>query len=111
MKQKVKNIKELSEIIHIPYDFLIYILNKPKKEYYEKFFIPKKNGSLREILAPTEELKRIQRRINSYLSKCYIPNKNVYGFIKKSSHIKNAQCHIKSNYLLNIDLKDFFQVL
>ena len=84
---------------------------------YEKFIIPKKNGGKRIIESPDENLQFIQKKINTYLQAIYFQNKpnEVYGFVQsvineEHNHniVTNAKNHIGKNYVLNIDLKDFF---
>lgn len=38
----------------------------------------------------------------------YKPNKNVFGFVDGKSIVDNAKIHIGKKYVLNLDLKDFF---
>jgi len=110
---------------------------------YNKFTIPKKTGSIRTILAPTQDLKTLQSRLNLILTACFdeLEKKRLkkpfnikyiasHGFRKKinvliptsstnnSSQKKetisfgiysNARKHINKNYILNIDLDDFFK--
>jgi len=84
---------------------------------YSYFSIPKKNGKMRSIEAPQEPLMGIQRKLNTFLQSVYYFHKTnaAYGFLlnlKKDPAprhiISNAQRHIGQNYLLNVDMKDFF---
>jgi RNA-directed DNA polymerase len=83
---------------------------------YSAFFLIKKSGGIREIEAPVESLKRIQKLINAYLNRVYnksIPD-SVHGFISKKgipesrSIVSNARNHTHKKVILSIDLKDFF---
>lgn len=75
---------------------------------YTKFLIKKKSGGSREINAPAEGLKLIQRCINIILQCVYNPPKSATGFIPNKSIVDNAIVHSGNNYVYNIDLKDFF---
>lgn len=88
---------------------------------YETFPIPKKNGGERIIYAPKKELKFLQKKLAGVLWDCYLDNlkskskaKNFkipmlsHAFEKNKSIITNAQVHRNKKYVLNIDLKDYF---
>ncbi|HUH73534.1 MAG TPA: reverse transcriptase family protein [Chitinophagales bacterium] len=89
-------------------------INQPT---YYQYYIPKKKGGKREILAPEFNLKLIQRCLNDFLQSYYlcIKPKEVYGFIIRPDYIdtrcnivENARKHVGKKQVLNIDLKDFF---
>lgn len=76
---------------------------------YKHFNIKKKSGSLRHIAAPrTKAYKQILRYINEILQSMYSPSKYAMGFTQGLSILSNSQKHVKKNFVLNIDLKDFF---
>lgn len=75
---------------------------------YLKFTIPKANGEKREINAPVKGLMAIQKCLNLIFQCVYHPHKNTYGFVQNRSIVDNARIHSGSNYVYNIDLKDFF---
>lgn len=79
-----------------------------RKRSYRKFKIRKKSGGFRTILAPKKELKQIQTVLNFILSTIYEPSKDVMGFVNGRSVQDNAACHLNKNYVLNLDLQDFF---
>ncbi len=78
-------------------------------KYYNTHYIKKKKkGSKREIDAPSNELKSIQRWVMSnYFSSIPISNR-ANGFIKGRGIKRNAQFHINKSYILAIDIKNFF---
>jgi hypothetical protein len=81
---------------------------KNDSKNYHSFSITKKSGKERFIDAPKKDLKLIQRKINILLQNIYQVNKHAYGFIPGKSIFNNANIHCGSNYVYNIDLKDFF---
>jgi RNA-directed DNA polymerase len=96
-------IYHLEEIINIP----------PCKH----FTIQKKRGGERQIFAPERSLKVIQQRLNYFLQAYYLWLKphQVHGFVINPHYlgtycniVENAKAHVNKNYVLNIDLKDFF---
>lgn len=100
-------------------NYLLYSIGTDN--LYETFTIPKKNGGERIIHAPKKELKFLQKRLANVLWDCYLydlksksKEKKLkipmlsHAFEKNKSIITNAQVHRNKKYLLNIDLKDYF---
>ncbi|RAU81441.1 reverse transcriptase domain-containing protein [Pontibacter arcticus] len=79
-------------------------------ERYAAFTIKKKSGATRVIHAPTKGLKAIQKCLNLILQIVYEQHqhKAATGFIPSKSIVDNALLHVRSIYVYNIDLKDFF---
>lgn len=75
---------------------------------YHFFNIQKKSGKLRHICAPVEGLKIFQSCLREIFNAYYEPTPNVCGFVNERSIADGAKRHIGKNYVLNIDLKDFF---
>jgi RNA-directed DNA polymerase len=84
--------------------------------YYD-FKIKKPASKMRHIEAPVKELKLLQKKLATTFNLHYknvLPS-TVFGYIPKyicpesPRDIRtNALCHVTQQYLLNIDLKDFF---
>lgn len=75
---------------------------------YKKYTIPKKNGGFREIFHPSKELKLIQRWLVTHIISSFPVHECVYSY-KKGRGIKaHAEIHRSNNYILRIDLKNFF---
>lgn len=75
---------------------------------YRAFTIPKKGGGERNIVAPVKKLKQLQDKIKTELESYYKPKNCVHGFIPERNVVSNAQPHIGKEYVLNIDLDNFF---
>jgi len=84
-----------------------YNTHSQSKRYIE-FTIKKKSGKNRNIHAPVEGLKAIQKCLAYILDCVYEPHESAYGFRAGVSIVDNAAKHIGSKYVYNIDLKDFF---
>ena len=82
-----------------------------RKLMYREFEIPKRSGGVRKITAPTGKLKDIQKCLSVILAPYYQAPDCVHGFASGRSVATNAQAHIGKNYILNIDLKDFFPTI
>lgn len=108
----MKNIEtydDLCAILGINRGYFYSVLNQIKKDRgYTQFSLPKKNGGTREIFAPSQIIKSLQRKIKDYIEEKYRPHACAKGFKKGGSNIANARSHVKPNWCLNIDLKDFF---
>ncbi len=101
------NVDHLADQIEISRpQFRLFIKNK--KTAYSSFKVPKKNGGLRSIDAPSKTMKLIQRWIlNNILYKL---NAGIYahGFVRDKSIATNASVHVGQKLILGIDIKDFF---
>lgn len=77
--------------------------------YYNTFYIKKKKkGKMREIDCPSRELKAIQRwLLTNYFSDIPV-SKRAFGFVKNKGIKHNASLHLNKDYILSIDIKDFF---
>lgn len=113
----VKTRNDFADFLKIPKKKLTHVLYIKKVEsYYHVFNIPKKNGELRHIKAPTGDLKLIQKKLADALWNYQLfiwQKKNIkpqisHAFEKEKSIFTNATIHKNKKFLLNIDLKDFF---
>lgn len=75
---------------------------------YKVFHIPKRTGELREVAQPAREVKAIQRWLVHRLV-TQLPIHAAATAYKQGASIKiNSARHIKSNYLLKMDFRNFF---
>ncbi|WP_414150580.1 retron Ec67 family RNA-directed DNA polymerase/endonuclease [Acetobacterium carbinolicum] len=114
---ELKTRNDLARILNVPIKKLTYILYKANVDnLYSSFEIPKKNGEPRKINAPADELKDIQRKLAKVLwehqqliNKTKHKKNNIsHAFQEEKSIITNAIVHKNKRYVLNLDLKDFF---
>jgi RNA-directed DNA polymerase len=97
------------EIFKIPYPALAEIIYP--KPPYKLFLIAKRNGTARAIAEPRKRLKVLQKRLLEWLeAQAGTPRRCVHGFVRRRSILTNAQthCSIKTTYVLNLDLENFF---
>lgn len=120
------SLADLAKILGYKPSALSYILYKiPEPAKYQKFTVPKSGGGEREICAPVERLKTLQRRLANALYACRddIDRKSgrrplshafrrteivTNGRRHKLSIVTNARRHKRQRYVLNLDLQDFF---
>ncbi len=107
---QLRNIADICELLNISQNQLKYILFVRKNNYIE-FSIKKRNGGYRKINIPKKDLKQIQRRLLEVLYNVYEFKECQQGFMKNRSIVTNAKKHIGANYVLNLDLKDFFDTI
>lgn len=112
-----KSIEDLAELVNFKPRAITYILYKlTDREKYTQFEIAKRSGGARNILAPTEQLKRLQKNLISVLenhvaeleAKGQRNTPFVHGFVKDRSIRTNAKAHRNKRWVLNLDLRDFF---
>ncbi len=107
-----EDIKDLANLLNLDLKTLLYFAYK-NDDLYKHYRIKKKNGGYRDIYAPKEALKTICKKLNYHFSAVYeeqLP-KSVHGFVSKKSIVTNAEGHVKKNYILNIDISNFFGVI
>jgi len=69
--QKAESLHDLAEILNYEPKFLSYILYV-KTQKYTHFTIPKSNGTPRNIAAPCEELKTLQKKSKDLTRQLFI---------------------------------------
>ena len=104
---EIDSYQKLADLLEVSTGYLSKVIND--LERYTTFEIAKKNGSRRKIYAPKKELLVIQLKIKRLLEKNFNPHYRAYGFIKGKDFISNAENHIGKSFVLNLDLKDFFE--
>jgi hypothetical protein len=85
-----------------------YTFVSTRRNAYRQFQIPKKSGGVRTITAPDGELKDIMSTLAFILNELYYPVPETMAFVRGRSIVENASQHIGQNYVLNLDLSDFF---
>lgn len=86
----------------------IRYLSATAKSHYKVYPIPKVSGKSRLISQPSRELKAVQAWILRNILDKLSSSPCSKGFEVGASILENARPHIGSNYLLTIDLEDFF---
>jgi hypothetical protein len=80
------------------------------EELFHKFKLKSKNGKIRDIIAPHEEIKEALQKLNSVFQ--YIFDKTNEDFQvaykKGKSIVDNADIHKSNKFIFNVDLKDFY---
>ncbi len=104
-----RNVLYDKELSPYPLKSLTYYANPDLvKKRYKTFCIKKKSGADRVIQAPVKGLKSLLRSLNLILQCVDTPHQAAMGFVPGKSIVDNATLHCGHNYVLNLDLKDFF---
>lgn len=75
---------------------------------YTHFTIPKKNQGVRNIYAPTRQVKEIQTKLKNVLYEIYPGKAAAHGFALNKSIVTNAKMHLDKKFIFNVDLEDYF---
>ena len=76
--------------------------------HYKAYKIPKRTIGFRIIAQPSKKLKKIQKYlVEEIFEHCRI-HESAKAYIKNKSIIDNALAHKNSNYLLKLDIENFF---
>jgi len=108
------NLEALCKSLRITPDELHKVMAQPK---YMEYAIPKKSGGFRHILAPQGKLREVQGRLVEPLQMWYASKRLscVHGFVRtfknqpKLGVLSNASPHVAKPYVLNMDIKNFFE--
>ena len=104
---EMTSIEEFAQLLRLPKDYLNQFI-KNNAKFYHEFKVAKKTGGYRRIKQPHKELKAIQRWILRNILDQLQPSPYCKGFIKNCSNLDNATPHQQKQYILNIDLENFF---
>ena len=107
---KISCVELLSAMLDVKSNDLYRYYNDWKKfnQFYQVFLIPKKVEGFRVICRPTPHLMSLQRKIVSvFLRDLPLPFE-CHGFRCSHSIYSNAISHVQQEYVINLDLRDFF---
>lgn len=103
----LENLDDLSQSLRLPKE-VISKFSVNNDRYYHRIEMEKKSGGIRHIESPLKELKAIQRWVLRYILDKLSPSVYAKGFVRNKSILDNAKPHEGNQYVLNLDLQDFF---
>ncbi|WP_295673591.1 reverse transcriptase family protein, partial [uncultured Mucilaginibacter sp.] len=114
--KSLRNENDLAALLETGTNNLQLLQVNPEYHVYE---IPKKDGSMRLIEDPQDQLKQILHWLNHYLQAIYYFQRPaaVYGFCVSCRDevdrnvVNNAKSHLGKPFLLVMDLHDFFHTV
>ncbi|KAB7740574.1 RNA-directed DNA polymerase [Parvibaculum sedimenti] len=84
------------------------VIVKTASRRYKTYTIPKRTGGRRTISHPTPEVKFLQRWLVRNMFSALPVHHAVASYREGVGIADNAQAHVRKNYLLKIDFKNFF---
>lgn len=79
-----------------------------KEKYINRVQIPKKDGSMRNVVAPGRDLKYIQKSLYWRFFRRYKSHDAAHGFVAKRGISTNADMHVGAKSVGKIDISSFF---
>jgi len=106
----IYSLKHFSMMVDIPYKKIKDII-KNRKDFYNTFYIKKKNRGLRQIKAPIDELRYLQKVIlDNILNKIPLDD-SCMSYRQNISIYDNASIHQNQPILYHFDLYKFFDTI
>lgn len=105
--QILLNISHLACALGVTVDFLYRVSNSPSY-FYRAFTIKKNSGGVRELNSPLPNLSEVQTWILQNILENRCVGKSAMAYRKGYSIKKNARIHRGQNYLLKLDIENFF---
>lgn len=104
----VTSVASLSVMTGFNPGFIWSITSRPNK-HYRTFSIPKGKGlPPRTINAPKVGLKAIQTWLSRNWVRKFDHHPNSFGFIPGNSHVHAAKCHVGAEWVISVDVENFF---
>ena len=98
---------DLASLLDMNEDRLTQLAGEAEK-LYERFPLKTRRRRPRWIEAPKPFLKMVQRKLLDRLLYEVPPHSAAHGFYPELSIVTNAQTHVRSDWVISFDLKDFF---
>ena len=103
---RLRYLKHLPVILGFSLDSLQQITQNSDKYYRE--FERKVKGKIRVLVEATNPLKTLQRRILDDILLRIPPSESSFGGARGKSIKDNAMVHLRSRYIVKLDIKDFY---
>lgn len=101
--------EDVADLLNVPLPQLTWwVVGLAEGKRYRRFAIQRRGGGERVIHAPIKPLKDVQRRLADKLTEWYRTPSRVHGFVPDRSPLTNAQVHRGREWVLRVDLTDFF---
>lgn len=75
---------------------------------YKNFPIAKRTGGKRWISIPVPQLMAVQQWINQNILNKVVPHSAAFAYVPKRKLIEHAKLHCGADWIVKIDIKDFF---
>ncbi|HDS1818189.1 TPA: RNA-directed DNA polymerase [Pseudomonas putida] len=111
----ILTLNHLAHLAGVPYPFLHRTISRTyRAEAYNVFKLRKANvghspDRFRWICAPSEDLLRVQRWINTHILSKVDPHEASYAYDKRHGVLESAELHCGAEWLIKLDLTNFFE--
>lgn len=111
----ILTLNHLAHLTGVPYPFLHRTISRTyRKEAYNVFTLRKPNSGhspdrVRWICAPSEDLLRLQRWINTNILSKVEPHEASYAYDSRHGVREAAELHCEAQWLIKLDLTNFFE--
>jgi len=111
----ILTLNHLAYLTGVPYPFLHRTISRTyKTEAYNVFKLRKPNAGhnldrFRWICAPSEDLLRVQRWINTHILSKVEPHEASYAYDNRHGVLESAELHCGAEWLIKLDLTNFFE--
>jgi len=107
--EDLDNLNDVAEALGCQPGFIQLVLEYPST-FYHKLYIPKKRSpNPRIVYEVNGNLKNLHKNILSSIAENVDFPDYVQGFVSKRSIVTNASLHLSRKYILNLDIKNFFE--
>lgn len=103
----IESINDLADEARLSLGKVKYLCYRTE-HLYKVYDVPKKTGNKRKIAQPNRELKALQAWVLRNILDKLSSSEHSKGFDKGTSILDNATPHVGANYILTMDLEDFF---
>src|SRR5262245_18561054 len=103
-------VERMSDDLIIPQGYVLQVASSASHRYKE-YQIPKRTGGLRTIHHASKELKLFQRWLLRNVIEKFPVHYSATAYRKGFGIVRNAERHVRSKYLLRVDLANFFPSL
>lgn len=104
---RLRSKAKLASLLFISLEKLEKLANLERGRGYYEFQKPKKSGGFRDISAPIDPLKQVQKRLALLLQRIAPPD-YLFAPVEGRSYVDNAARHIGAKSVRLLDIEDFF---
>lgn len=98
----------MTEALKLPVDGFFKYLQRSSYSY-DTLELAKRDGSVRYLSSPAPNLRKFQYKLlKSHLSDPALAHESAFAYLRGKSAVQCARVHEDANWLLKIDLVDFF---
>lgn len=107
--EQLENIDDIAGVLGCQPSFIQFVLDFPAT-FYQQLRVPRRRRSdPRIVYEVNDKLKNLHKNILVSIAAKVIFPEYVQGFVSKRSIVTNASLHLSRKYVLNLDIKNFFE--